>query len=245
MTHLRLQKYLAACGVASRRAAEELIRSGRVSVNGVVIQKMGVQIDPQCDRVQVDGHNVQHIEQLVYVVLNKPVGVLSSSHDNRGRRTVVDLVPQVNQRVYPVGRLDYDSQGLILLTNDGDLAVRLTHPRYGVSKVYRVLVSGHPTSATLAHLASGVELDDGLTLPARVEAIRATEDTTELEFELYEGRNRQIRRMCSAVGHPVIKLLRIRMGPLHLGDLPLGKWRMLSQDEVSALRRIVHLSSRP
>jgi 23S rRNA pseudouridine2605 synthase len=205
MERQRLQKFLAVRGVASRRRAEDMIRQGRVRINGVVVREMGLRVDPEVDRVCVDGVPVGDPRRLVYFALNKPVGVISSTRDSRGRKTVVDLLTGVSERVYPVGRLDADSEGLVLLTNDGELAARLMHPRYGVSKLYRVWVSVRPSAKAIRLLETGVELSDGRTAPARVSIRRTDTDGTELEFELWEGRNRQIRRMCEAAGHPVVR----------------------------------------
>jgi 23S rRNA pseudouridine2605 synthase len=234
---MRLQKYIATCGIASRRGAEELIRAGKVTLNGQVVREMGVIIDPEYDRVAVEGRLLSQAEPFVYFMMNKPVGVLSTAKDDRGRRTVVDLLDTIQERVYPVGRLDYDSSGLLLLTNDGELALRLIHPRYQVKKAYRVEVAGYPTAADIQRLAQGVMLDDGPTLPARVERCGSNEGGATLLFELQEGRNRQIRRMCAALGYPVTSLCRISMGPLSLGRLKPGQWRELTKTELSDLRQ--------
>jgi pseudouridine synthase len=237
MPQQRLQKYLAICGVASRRAAEELIRSGHVSVNGEPVREMGVLVDPDYDEVSVDGRIVKDVERHVYYALHKPTGVLSSVSDDRGRPTVIDLLQGIEQRVYPVGRLDYDSEGLLLLTNDGELAARLMHPRHSVGKIYRVVVKPRPTPQQIQQLAKGVELDDGPTLPARVEYKGLRPEGVELEFELREGRNRQIRRMCATMGLRVVRLVRMKIGPLSLGSLPAGQWRSLTEHEVDQLRK--------
>ncbi|MGI6081409.1 MAG: pseudouridine synthase [Limnochordia bacterium] len=241
MERQRLQKVLAARGVASRRRAEEMIRQGRVCVNGQVITQMGFRVDPRTDRISVDGIPIQGSSRLVYLALNKPVGVISSARDPRGRKTVVDLITGVSERIYPVGRLDADSEGLVLLTNDGELALRLMHPRYGVSKLYRVWVKSKPSKQVLQALENGVMLTDGLTAPARVRLGTNDENGTQLEIELSEGRNRQIRRMCEAVGHPVVRLRREKIGPLALGSLREGQWRRLSAAELRSLRRAAGL----
>lgn len=243
MGQQRLQKYLAACGVASRRAAEELIRNGRVTINGAKVQAMGVQVDPALDQICVDGRPVTRVERHVYIALNKPIGVISAVSDNRGRQTVTDLLQGVTERVYPVGRLDYDSSGLVLLTNDGELAAHLMHPRHHVRKLYRVVVEGRPNTETLRKLALGVMLEDGPTLPAKVRISGSKHNQTELEIELREGRNRQIRRMCRAVGHDVVSLRRIQIGSLRLGSLQSGQWRLLDPDEVESLRQEAGMSS--
>lgn len=241
MEEQRLQKFLAARGVASRRRAEDMIRKGRVCVNGVVVREMGLRVYPEIDRVCVDGIPVPEPRRLLYFALHKPVGVISSTRDTRGRTTVVDLLTTVSERVYPVGRLDADSEGLVLLTNDGELAARLMHPRYGVSKMYRVRVDGRPSPHAIQLLRTGVELSDGRTAPAQVSICHTGADGTELEVELWEGRNRQIRRMCEAVGHPVLRLRREKIGPLALGTLRTGQWRQVSDTELRSLRRAAGL----
>jgi 23S rRNA pseudouridine2605 synthase len=229
---VRLAKYLAHAGVASRRAAEQLIAEGRVELDGETVR------DPARDVadgsvVCVDGHRLQGPEQRVVYLLNKPRGVVSTARDTHGRETVVGLVAEPALRLYPVGRLDADSHGLILLTNDGELANLLTHPRYEIPKTYRARVAGAPVGREqLARLRSGVELEDGRSAPARVRLIAP--DT--LELTICEGRNRQVRRMCETVGHRVLDLQRIAFGPLRLGSLPPGAHRRLSQPEIDRLR---------
>jgi 23S rRNA pseudouridine2605 synthase len=231
---MRLAKYLAHAGVASRRAAEELIAAGRVSVGGEVVT------DPARDvgagnHVSVDGIAVDGPEERAVFALNKPAGVLSTASDTHGRPTVVGLLPDQGLRLYPVGRLDADSTGLILLTNDGELANLLTHPRYGVRKTYRARVSGGPVGAeSIGRLRAGVTLEDGITAPARVRRI----GPDELELTIAEGRNRQVRRMCEAVGHPVRELRRIAFGTIELGSLAPGEHRRLASAEVEGLRRL-------
>lgn len=246
---MRLQKFLAQAGVASRRASERLIREGRVAVNGQTVTVMGWKIDPARDRVTVDGRPVALpvAEEgqgpgggLVYIMLHKPSGVLSAARDDRGRITATEWVrrrggPPV--RLFPVGRLDLDSEGLLLLTNDGQLAYGLTHPSRQVPKSYRVVVQGAVTDEALEALRRGVVLEDGPTAPAGVRLVRRTERWSELEITIHEGRKRQVRRMCQAVGFPVRRLVRVRIGPLELGRLPRGAWRYLTPDEVRRLRR--------
>jgi 23S rRNA pseudouridine2605 synthase len=227
---MRLAKFLAHSGVASRRAATEIVRGGRVRVDGVRELDPAREIDGQ--RVELDGRAVTGLEQRVVYAVHKPAGVVSTVHDTHGRPTVVEMVSDT-RRLYPVGRLDADSTGLILLTNDGELANLLAHPRHEVPKTYRVrLGGGRPSPAALAALRDGVALDDGRTAPARVRRISANV----IELELREGRKRQVRRMCEAVGHPVLELTRVRFGSLELGGLELGAARLLSEAEVSALR---------
>jgi 23S rRNA pseudouridine2605 synthase len=227
---MRLAKYLAHAGVASRRRASEIVRAGRVRVDGVRELDPAREIDGQ--RVELDGRLVAALEQRVVYALNKPPGYVSTVRDTHGRPTVRSLIADA-RRLYPVGRLDADSTGLILLTNDGELANLLAHPRYEVAKVYRARVAGgRPGAAALAALRDGVALEDGRSAPARVRLIGADV----IELELREGRKRQVRRMCEAVGHPVLALARVALGPLELGDLAEGSARVLSDDEVGALR---------
>jgi pseudouridine synthase len=225
---MRLNAYLARAGVASRRAADELIKAGRVTVNGAPGQ-LNTFVESR-DRVEVDGRPVA-LQRLAYVLLNKPAGVVTTARDPQGRRTVLDLVPR-NPRVVPVGRLDADTTGALLLTNDGPLAHRLAHPRYGVEKVYVADVEGAPTDATLQRLRDGIELDDGPTAAARVHRLAANR----IELALHEGRNRQVRRMLEAVGHPVTRLHRSRYAGLALEGLEPGAWRELEPSEVERLR---------
>ncbi len=238
----RLARFLAHAGVASRRHAEELIAAGRVRVNNTIITTQGVRIDPARDHVSVDGKSVQAVVQHVYLLLNKPAGYVSTAYDPQDRPTVLDLLaPEVQRlRVYPVGRLDIDTEGLLLLTNDGDFALHLTHPRYTTDKHYEALVQSYPSTATLAALRAGVAFteDDGArhkSAPAQVRILRRAGADTWLELTIHEGRKRQIRRMLAAIGYPVRRLLRVGVGSLTLGDLPTGRWRYLTDGEVSML----------
>ena len=233
----RLQKVLARAGFGSRRAAEELIAHGRVTVNGETAI-LGQRVDTETDRIEVDGIPVSVREGLVYYLLNKPVGVVTTASDPQGRPTVVDLVP-VEPRVYPVGRLDVDSEGLLILTNDGELTHRLTHPSFGVEKEYLVEVEGPPSPGAVRRLREGVELEDGITAPAQA----ATVGDRALRIVIHEGRNRQVRRMCAAVGHPVRRLVRTRIGPIAERTLKPGEWRPLTLAEVRALEKAA--ASRP
>jgi 23S rRNA pseudouridine2605 synthase len=227
-----LAKFLAHAGVASRRAAERLVRDGRVTVGGEVVLDPAHDVD-EASGVAVDGEPVGGVEKRVVYLLHKPAGVVSTARDPQGRRTVVDLVP-AGARLYPVGRLDADATGLILLTNDGELANRLTHPRYEVPRTYRATVADPPVrEPALRRLREGVELDDGRTAPARVRRLAPDR----LELTLHEGRNRQVKRMCAAVGHRVRTLERIRFGPLRLADLAPGRHRRLTPAEVERLRQ--------
>jgi 23S rRNA pseudouridine2605 synthase len=226
----RLQKILAAAGYGSRRVCEDLIADGRVTVNGEVAV-LGRRVVASCDRIEVDGHLAPTRPGLVHYLMNKPRGVVSTAKDTHGRATVVDLVPR-EPRVFPVGRLDADTEGLLLLTNDGDLAQLLAHPSHGVDKEYLVHVSGGAVApGALRRLRDGVELDDGVTAPAQV----SQPEPGVLRLTIHEGRNRQVRRMCDAVGHPVQRLVRVRIGPLADRRLKPGSWRPLTSDEVRAL----------
>ena len=225
----RLQKVLARSGFGSRRACEELIAAGRVAVNGDRAV-LGRRVDTEHDWVEVDGIPVSIRHGLVYYLLNKPAGVVTTAADPQGRPTVVELVP-LEPRVFPVGRLDADTEGLLLLTNDGDLTHRLTHPSFGVEKEYLAEVAGAPSPGELRRLRDGLDLDDGRTAPARVSAVAPNA----LRIAIHEGRNRQVRRMCDAIGHPVVRLVRIRIGPLAERGLRPGEWRPLTLAEVRAL----------
>lgn len=228
---VRLQKLLARAGVASRRAVEEMIAAGRITVNGEVAE-LGRRADPETDRIEIDGALVGVRPDTVWYLLNKPPGVVTTASDPQGRPTVTGLVP-AEPRVFPVGRLDVDTEGLLLLTNDGEVTHRLTHPRYGVEKEYLVHVRGHPGRGALRALREGVDLDDGTTAPARVSGVAPDL----LRIVIHEGRNRQVRRMCEAVGHPVRRLVRVRIGPVADRTLAPGAWRRLSSGEVRSLER--------
>jgi 23S rRNA pseudouridine2605 synthase len=257
---MRLQKALSQAGVASRRASEELIREGRVQVNGQVVTAMGMRVDPDRDIIVVDGRQIDAQESRRYVKLYKPAGVLSVLNDDRGRRALSDLRSDADGArpartllagLHPVGRLDSNSEGLLLLTNDGALTERLTHPRYEHPKEYLVLVDGAPKAEALRALRTGVELEDGKTMPAQVERVsetawgRAPRGRSWLQIVLHEGRKRQIRRMCAAVDHPVRRLIRVRIGSLELGDLAPGEVRPLTGVELRRLRAEAGLSTEP
>ncbi len=227
----KLQKALARAGVASRRAVEILILEGRVRVNGEVAA-VGTRVDVAADVLEVDGVLVAVNPDLVHYLLHKPAGVVTTASDTHGRPTVVELVP-ADPRVFPVGRLDTETEGLLLLTNDGELTHRVTHPSHGVDKEYLAEVDGSPSPGALRRLRSGVELDDGVTAPAKASLVAPSV----IKLVLHEGRNRQVRRMCEAVGHPVRRLVRTRIGPITDTSLKAGEWRSLSDDEVAALAR--------
>ena len=232
----RIAKFLARAGVASRRASEGLVAEGRVSVNGEVVLEPGTKIVAGTDEVRMDGAVVEPPAELVYLMLNKPMGVMTTLDDPQGRPTVADYIPEGMPRVFPVGRLDYTTTGLLLLTNDGELAHLMMHPRHHVPKLYYAVVDGIPDPGDLTHLRKGVLLDDGMTSPAGARVVQVRERTAAIELTLREGRKRQVRRMLSAIGHPVISLARTAYGPLTLGDLPEGAVRLLEPAEVDALR---------
>jgi 23S rRNA pseudouridine2605 synthase len=228
-----LQKILSQAGVASRRAAEQLMLEGRVTVNGLTVRELGTKADGTRDDIRVDGRRIKLPERLRYILLNKPRGYVTTRSDPQRRPTVIDLLGGVAEYVYPVGRLDFESEGLLLLTNDGDLAARLTHPRHGVPRVYEVRVLGVPDDHDRDRLARGVTIDGRRTAPAQVKALAPSV----LQITIHEGRNRQVRKMCEAIGHPVDALRRVAIGPIRDPKLKAGRWRDLRDDEVERLRR--------
>lgn len=237
MSEMRLQKYLSEQGVLSRRAAEEEIRRGRITVNGVPAI-LGMKIDPERDTVLYRGKKIgAPVVRHVYLMLNKPRGYVTTMHDEEGRPCVAELVADVGTRVYPVGRLDYDSEGLLLFTNDGELANRLTHPRYHKSKVYHVKLRGEVPSEKITALSRPMEIDGYLTKPVHISIVTRKEDFTVLAMELFEGRNRQIRKMCESLGLVILSLKRISIGEVKLGNLAPGKWRYLTRSQVESLKK--------
>ena len=237
----RLQKILSAAGVASRRASEQLILEGRVTVNGETVRELGTKADPEKDAIKVDGRRIKTDIPQRYIALYKPKGYVTTRKDPEGRRTVMDLIGE-GDYIYPVGRLDYDSEGLLLMMSDGDLAAKLMHPRHEVDKVYEVIVAGVPDAKAIEKLRKGVFIEGGRTSPAQVHVentVKGARPTTKLTIAIHEGRNRQIRHMCSAVGLPVRELRRVRMGPIGLGRLKPGQWRDLTRDEVRRLKSAV------
>lgn len=243
----RLQKILSAAGVTSRRAAEGLMLEGRVSVNGAVVRELGTKADPEHDDIRVDGRRIAVREPLRYLLLNKPRGYVTTVVDPQRRPTVIDLLRGIRERVYPVGRLDYDSEGLLLLTNDGELTARLTHPRHGVERLYEARVRGVPERRILDRLAQGVVLDGRRTAAATVRPgpAPARDDQAVILIGIREGRNRQVRRMCEAVGHPVVRLRRIAIGPIRDERLRPGTFRDLTAAEVEKLKRAAGLTNLP
>ena len=235
---IRLQKYMAEAGIGSRRKCEEWIVKGMVQVNGRVVTELGTRVDPKNDTISFRGKPVEPpAKTRTTVLLNKPAGYVTTSRDQFGRPDVCDLVKIPGKRLYPVGRLDYQTTGLLLLTDDGDLAYHLTHPKHHILRVYEARVKGVPDQAAISRLERGVRLEDGYkTKPARVRILKQETDSAIIEFTLYEGKNHQVRRMAKAVGYPVLRLRRVAMGPLRLADLPEGKYRMLTEKEVMMLR---------
>lgn len=231
----RLQKYIARCGAASRRTAESLILSGRVAVNKKVVTELGTKVDCDNDKIFLDGKQLLPEKKMYYIMLNKPKGYISTADDERGRKTVTELVADLDARLYPVGRLDCDSEGLLFLTNDGDFTYRMTHPGHQVAKKYQVVVSGIPQYEDLQKLRKGVDIGGYVTAPAQVSLASERERTAQLNITIHEGKNRQVRRMCEAVGFPVLRLKRVNIGGVALGNLPLGKWRHLTDAELAKL----------
>ena len=235
---IRLQKYLAICGVASRRTSEKYILDGRVAVNGNIISEMGIQVDETKDIVTVDGIRILPETEKHYIAYNKPVGEVTTVSDPEGRATVMDKFADYPVRLFPVGRLDYDSEGLLLLTNDGDMMNRVLHPSHEVIKTYWTKISSHVTKEEISALRKGVMIDGKLTSPASVRLIRENTFDTVLLISIHEGRNRKVRKMAEAIGHKVISLRRVGFGPVLLGNLPTGMWRPLSRDEIEKLKKL-------
>lgn len=233
---MRLQKFIAQCGIASRRSAEKIIESGRVKVNGEIVDYQGLVIDPDNDVVEVDGQRIEAETQKYYIMLNKPKNYVTTVSDDLGRPTVMQLVSDIKARIYPVGRLDFDTTGLLIMTNDGDFANILAHPSHTVNKVYIARIDKPLTEEQLKALCSGVELDGVMTAPAKAENIKRPQKGYEVKITIHEGRNRQVRRMLEIVGANVMSLKRISVGSLTLGNLPEGKWRRLSDAEINKLR---------
>lgn len=233
---MRLQKFIAECGIASRRNAEKIIESGRVTVNGELVDYMGCVVDPQKDVVEIDGMVVEPENKKYYIVLNKPKNYVTTVSDDLGRPTVMQLVSDINARIYPVGRLDFDTTGLLIMTNDGEFANLLTHPKHVVNKTYIARIDKPLDENQLDRLRKGIDLDGALTAPSKAENIKRPQKGFEVKITIHEGKNRQVRRMLDAVGANVMSLKRISVGSLTLGNLPEGKWRRLSDAEINKLR---------
>lgn len=235
---MRLQKYMAQCGVASRRKSEELISQGFVEVNNKIVTKLGTTVNPKKDIVKVKGKKIKLEKDNVYIILNKPIGVVTSVKDEKGRTVVVDLIEDVKERIYPVGRLDIDTTGLVLLTNDGDIAYKITHPKNQIPKKYIAIVEGVPNKIELERFRNGIKIDGKKTAKASVKIVKNYEEDSILEITITEGRNRQIKKMCEAINHPVKKLKRISMGEIELRGLDIGNWRYLNDEEIEYLNSL-------
>lgn len=233
----RLQKYMAKCGVASRRKCEELILQGKVKVNGVAIDTLGTKVDPSSDKVEVNNKLIKLEENKVYIMLNKPEGYVTTNSDEKGRKTILDIV-KVNERIYPIGRLDFDSSGLLLLTNDGDVYNKIIHPRVNIDKKYVALVKGIFTQDEMKKFREGVNIGDYVTSDAEIKILDRYSNSCKVEIIIHEGKNRQIRRMCSALGHEVVSLKRVSVGEVKLGSLQKGDWRYLEEDELEYLNSL-------
>ena len=231
----RLQKILAQAGIASRRKAEELIREGKVRVDGMVVTEMGVRVDPATQKIECNGRPVFSLEKKVYILLHKPAGYLSTVRDPQGRPIVTDLLPNIKERIYPVGRLDLDTEGALLLTNDGELAQAVLHPSHEVKKTYVAKIKGRPGSKKLVALSRGIELEGKKTWPAEITILASKKQTTTIQIIIHEGRKRQVRKMFEAVGHPVLQLKRIAYGQLALGELKPGKYRFLPPGDIKLI----------
>lgn len=237
---MRINKYIASCGIASRRKAEELIIENRVKVNGKIINELSFQINEAEDKVEVDGKTIGLEEELVYIMLNKPEGYVTTVKDQFDRKSVIDLVKGVGARVYPIGRLDYETSGLLLLTNDGDLTYKLTHPKHEVDKTYVATVKGIPNESEINNFEKGLYIEDYKTAPAKIKIVKKNieKNYAVCEIKIHEGRNRQVRKMCRAINHPVMNLRRKAMGKIVLKDVEIGQYRYLTNDEVNYLKKL-------
>lgn len=235
---IRLQKFLAEAQVASRRKSEEIILEGRVCVNGKVVTELGTRVDDEKDVVTLDGEVIKKGEKLVYILLNKPEGCVTTVHDQFDRPTVMDYVKGIDERIYPVGRLDFDTAGLLILTNDGDMTYRLTHPKHRVNKTYLALVDFEPTEEEITAFENGLVIDGRKTAKAKLTVVKSDKKGVFLKITIHEGRNRQVRKMCDAIGHPVRKLKRTAVGKLSLGSLKKGEYRFLTEEEIKYLKEM-------
>lgn len=236
MNEVRLQKYLANCGVASRRKCEEYIIQGKVEVNGKVVTELGTKINTEKDRVKLNNKEVKEVTKKIYILLNKPIGYVTTAEDQFGRDTVLDLV-KVKERIVPVGRLDMYTSGALILTNDGEFVYKITHPKHEINKTYNVTLKGIVQNSEIEKLKNGVKIDDYITKPAKVRILKTDieKDISRIEITIHEGKNRQVRKMCEAIGRNVIALHRSKIGPINVKDVPLGKWRYLTDKEVNKL----------
>lgn len=234
----RLQKYMASCGVASRRKCEKLIEEGRVSVNGVIITELGFKVDENNDNVLLDGKPIKVEERKIYIALNKPKGYITASSDNRGRKTVIDIFSDFKERLFPVGRLDYETSGLLIITNDGEVFNKIMHPKQNINKTYIALVEGIPNENEISALKKGIDIGGYVTAPSEASIIKIEGKNSILKIIIHEGKKRQVRRMCRAIHHHVLELKRVSIGKITLGDLEEGQWRYLSKEEVNYLMNI-------
>ncbi|MBZ2173780.1 rRNA pseudouridine synthase [Schnuerera sp. xch1] len=235
---MRLQKYIAHSGVTSRRKAEEMILQSRVKVNGFIVKKLGTKVDPEKDLIEVDNKRIELASKKLYIMLNKPEGYVTTLKDEHNKKVVLDLIDNIKERIFPIGRLDKDTTGLLIMTNDGDLTYKLTHPSHEVWKKYLALVDGIPNHKEIQKLKKGVKIDGRLTSKAKVKMIKIYNDSSVLEISIHEGRNRQVRKMCKCIGHPIRKLKRISIGELKLNDLEIGEWRHLTEKEIKYLKTL-------
>ncbi len=237
MAEMRLQKLLAERGIASRRDAEKLISDGRITVNDKIITEMGFKVRDYKDIILIDGKPLPEKPAYIYILIHKPVGYICAAKDEKGKPSILRLVPEIKERIYPLGRLDYDSSGLLILTNDGALTQTLLHPKFKVDKTYVAEIRGPISPGDIDKLKQGVELEDGITAPARISLKRRGKTSSQIEITIHEGKKRQIRRMCKAIGHPIIRLHRNRFGSLNLGKLKAGQWRELTAKEINNLKK--------
>lgn len=236
---MRLQKYISGCGFTSRRKAEALILEKRVKVNGEVIIKLGTTINPDYDIITIDNKRILNESEKKYILINKPTGYITSLKDQFNRPTVIDLIKEnVKERVYPIGRLDYDTSGLLLLTNDGELTYKITHPKHEINKTYIARIKGIPDSISLNSFKKGLKIEKYITSPAKIKILKKDNDNCIVEITIREGKNRQVRKMCKSIGHPVISLKRIAIGSLKINELKVGKWRNLTKDEIQYLKSL-------
>lgn len=237
---MRINKYIAFCGIASRRKAEELILNKRVKVNDVIVTELSYQVNDKDDIVKVDDVIIKKEEKLVYVLINKPEGYITTVKDQFDRPSVLDLISDITERIYPIGRLDYETSGLLILTNDGDLTYKLTHPKHEIDKTYIARVKGKPSKMEMENFRNGLRIEDYITSKAKIKILKydETKDISILEIKIHEGKNRQVRKMCKAINHPVLKLKRKAMGKIEIGDLKIGKYRYLTENEINYLKSL-------
>ncbi|SHH50208.1 pseudouridine synthase [Tepidibacter thalassicus] len=235
---MRLNKYMALCGVASRRKSDELIKNKKVKVNGKIIDELGVDIDINKDIVEVDGKKIYLKNKKVYIILNKPEGYVTTVKDQFNRKKVLDLVENIDERIYPIGRLDYETSGLLFLTNDGELTYKLTHPKHEITKTYIAKLKGIPNENKIKEFEKGLKIENYITAPAKFKILKKENGISICEIKIHEGKNRQVRKMCKAIGHPVLSLKRVSMGNIKLGNLKKGEWRYLTEDEIKYLKSL-------